>query len=143
MFYQLFSALCKDRLFWLALGFGPLVWLGNRYFGLSHPAAITPSFILWFGVLLPVIEELAFRGAMQGWLLARAVGRRRLLGLSLANWLSSGLFVLFHLVGQSPAWALAVLFPSLVFGVFRERHNSVLPGIILHVIYNIGFFVLR
>lgn len=91
-------------------------------------------------LLMPVVEELLFRGVLQGWLLERSWGARRAFGLSNANLLTSGVFSVVHLLNHPPLWALGVWFPSLVFGYFRERHHSVLPGILLHSVYNAGYF---
>ncbi len=40
-----------------------------------------------------------------------------------------------------PAWALAVLVPSLVLGHFRERHASLLPPMILHPLFNLTYLL--
>jgi membrane protease YdiL (CAAX protease family) len=42
----------------------------------------------------------------------------------------------------APALAAGVLLPALLFGYFRDRHDSVLPAIALHVFYNAGYFLL-
>ena len=38
--------------------------------------------------------------------------------------------------------ASLTLFPSLLFGVLRDRSGSVFPPIALHIIYNAGYFML-
>jgi membrane protease YdiL (CAAX protease family) len=90
-------------------------------------------------VLYPVLEELAFRGWLQGWLWQYAYGRRQVGPVSLANLTTSTLFAGFHLLHQPPVWALAVMPPSLVFGFFRDRYQRLMPSIILHIFYNSGF----
>lgn len=97
---------------------------------------------LYLGVVAPVLEELAFRGALQGWLLETPYGVRRALGLTAANVTVSVVFTAIHFAYHPPLWAAAVLFPSLVFGHLRDRTGSVLPAIWLHVFYNLGYFAL-
>jgi membrane protease YdiL (CAAX protease family) len=48
-----------------------------------------------------------------------------------------------HALTHPPEWAAAMLFPSLVFGYFRDRYRSVVPAAALHVFYNAGWFLLR
>ena len=90
------------------------------------------SMLLWF----PLIEELAFRGLIQGRLSLSTTGKRAWLGISLANLGGSSAFVVWHLLYQPTLFVLTLMVPSLVFGFFRDRYNSLLPGLILHVVYN-------
>lgn len=101
--------------------------------------ALMASLLLW----QPVIEELLFRGALQGLLLRSDLGARAVAGTSLANIITSLAFVIFHLVHQPVFWAIAVFFPSLLFGYFRDRSGSILPPLILHIAYNAAFFLPR
>lgn len=114
---------------WLALG----TTVGAR---MAAPAA----WIGWLSLVLvqPVLEELVFRGVLQGRLL-RLTDGRRLGPVTLANLLATAGFVALHLTAQPPAWALAVAAPSLVFGHLRERFGSVFPAIAMHALYNAGF----
>ena len=135
----------RDRLFWLALVLAAGV--AAMAAGLSGAAPSVawvwqePQWFLWMVLLFPVLEELVFRGAIQGGLLRLPAMRRAWLGLTGANGLTSILFVLMHLV-YNPVWhALSVFVPSLVFGWFRDRHRSVLPAILLHVLFNLMWFV--
>ena len=102
-----------------------------------------PISLLMFGSLVlwqPAIEELLFRGVLQGVLLNSDFGTRRFAGVSFANLLTSIAFVLTHLVNHSTFWAIGVLFPSLLFGVFRDRSGSVWPPLLLHTVFNFAFF---
>lgn len=136
--------LCRDKIFCLAIAVGPLFWGISRVFELSTTAtAFDLQSLLLLSFLYPVLEELAFRGALQSSLLKSEFGSVRRLGLTQANWLCSCIFVVFHLWSQSPVWAAAVFFPSLVFGFFRDRYNSTVPAIVLHCFYNFGFFLSR
>jgi hypothetical protein len=97
---------------------------------------------LAFVVLWPLIEELLFRGLLQGQLLrlSQHEGEPRRIGpVTWANGLTTLAFVALHLSAQPLAWALAVVLPSLAFGHLRERFASVWPAVGLHMIYNAGF----
>jgi membrane protease YdiL (CAAX protease family) len=95
------------------------------------------SLLLW----QPFVEELLFRGLLQGALARSKLGARRAAGLSLANVLTSITFVLVHLVNQPVLWALGVFFPSLLFGFFRDRSGSIWPPLLLHMLFNSAFFL--
>jgi membrane protease YdiL (CAAX protease family) len=90
-----------------------------------------------------MIEELLFRGVLQGELLRFDRLAKPFAGVTAANVVVSGLFGAIHLVNQSPGWALAIVIPSLVFGYFRDRSSSVIPGLVLHVAYNGVFFLVQ
>jgi uncharacterized protein len=118
---------------WLALR----LWLG--------PQMLVPATLwAWCSLVLvqPLLEELVFRGLLQGQaltLLARQGKPMRAGPVTLANLLVTLAFVGLHLVAQPPAWAVAVAIPSLVFGHLRERFSSVWPAVAVHAIYNAGF----
>jgi len=119
-----------------------LVMSGYSEFS-HHWLADRPKAILWYVLLLPVVEELAFRGWLQGQLSKTTYQRYVTLpGLTFANILTSTLFSLLHIVQQPSYWAAATIFPSLVFGFFRDRYPSVMPGMVLHIVYNTGFLLL-
>ncbi len=118
---------------WLVLGWT----LGPSMF---QPRGWTGWFV--FVLLWPLIEELLFRGLLQGQLLRlsqNTVQPRRIGRVTWANALTTLAFVALHLPAQPLAWALAVALPSLVFGHLRERFASVWPAVGLHVVYNAGF----
>ena len=65
-----FNAWIKDRFFLVACVSAPPVWL-LIYFTSILPLpgrGFTPGQLLLLGLLLPLLEELAFRGLLQGWL---------------------------------------------------------------------------
>jgi uncharacterized protein len=99
------------------------------------------SYIIVFNVVLwyPVLEEILFRGLIQGRLLQQEWGQKFFLCCSHANWLTSALFAGMHFVYHPPLWALAVFFPSLLFGHFRDRYHSIYPAIALHIIFNLEY----
>lgn len=134
-----------DGRFWLGVAAGVLVWcvawLAAPQFFARLPLedyALLGSVILW----QPLLEELLFRGIIQGQAARKAWGKRQWAGMSGANLFASALFVAAHFVYHAPLWAAAVLVPSLVFGYFRDRFASVWPGLALHVFYNAGYFLI-
>lgn len=116
---------------WLVLGLG----LAGP---LHRPAGLLAwlAFVAW----QPLLEELVFRGLLQGQLL-RLSAARRVGPVSVANLLTTAAFAAMHLLAQPAAWALAVVAPSLVFGHLRERFGSVWPAVAMHAVYNAGFGV--
>jgi membrane protease YdiL (CAAX protease family) len=106
-----------------------------------EPSARSALFVLSFVVWQPLIEELLFRGVIQGQLRTTRPGRWRKSGITGANLIASLLFVLVHTVNHAPLWAMAVFVPSLVFGFMRDRHDSVYPAFALHCAYN-GLYLL-
>lgn len=127
----------------LALGAALPVWLALGL--LIGPQMRAPAgWAAWVSLVLvqPLLEELVFRGILQGQALqltSRGGQPRRLGPVTLANVLVTAGFVALHLRNQPLAWALAVAAPSLVFGHLRERYASVWPAVLVHAIYNAGF----
>ena len=98
------------------------------------------SLLMSLVVLYPIVEEIVFRGFIQPFLAKRLSQRWSV--FSVANVLTSLLFVAVHLINHPPLWALAVFGPSLVFGYSQERYNHLVAPIILHCSYNAGYFLL-
>ena len=127
-----------DPAIWVALAAGPAFWLLAAGVGLESPAPGRPTAwqviaaLLWY----PVLEELLFRGLLQGRLAAGAWGRRRWAGISAANVAASVAFTALHLAYQVSPWALGVMVPALVFGALRDRTASVYPAMLVHAGYN-------
>ena len=94
------------------------------------------SLVIW----QPLIEEILFRGIIQGQFAKREWGKHSWLNISSANIATSVLFVAMHMINSSPLFALTVFIPSLIFGYFRDYCNSVYPCIILHSAYNAMVF---
>ena len=97
--------------------------------------------ICLFVVAYPVVEEWLFRGVIHGELLRLRHFARTLSGISGANLVTSLLFVALHLINHPPAWAMAVLVPSLALGHFRERYQQVWLPMALHVLFNASYLV--
>ncbi|QEP42745.1 JDVT-CTERM system CAAX-type protease [Ectothiorhodospiraceae bacterium BW-2] len=128
----------KDhQLLWSALVAPIPLWL------LLAPFSEPPLTPLWLLLLVaPVVEELAFRGAIQGYLLQQRWGGHRCGYLSYANLVTALLFALLHLYAQPSLWALLTFVPGLIFGAVRERYRTVIPAIALHSYYNGGLLLL-
>lgn len=131
-----------DVQWYAGLLLAPLVWIAYDLFysPLTFNGAFDPLSIFLLTVLLyPILEEIVFRGFIQGTLIKWQVFNAKFLRISLANIITSSLFSLLHLINQEPIWALLVFFPSLVFGYCWDRYQAVLPCILLHQFYNFIF----
>lgn len=119
------------------------VWIALAI--LAGPQMHAPNgWLAWASLILvqPLLEELVFRGLLQGQalrLIATNGQPRRLGPLTIANILVTVAFVALHLRAQPLVWALAVAAPSLVLGHLRERTGSVWPPVLVHAFYNAGF----
>jgi membrane protease YdiL (CAAX protease family) len=84
-----------------------------------------------------VLEEIVFRGLLQE--LVRDLLSRAMYGpLTVANLLTSLCFTGAHFF-HPPLEAALVFFPSLVFGFFKERTDSLVAPVLLHAFYNAGY----
>ena len=131
----------SDPRFGLALLAGVVFWTILLALGVTGPAHGLVA-LLSLVLLQPVVEELLFRGLLQGWLAAKPWWRLGCCGITRANLVVSLFFTGLHFIHHPPIWAVGVLLPSLLFGYFRDRWGSVYPAIALHVFYNAGFFLL-
>jgi membrane protease YdiL (CAAX protease family) len=133
----------RDTVFAGAMLAGVGFWLGLWLCVTVHPITLaqvlSPTFLALV-VWQPILEELLFRGYVQGQLLQQSWGRQCWCRLTVANSLSSLLFVAGHWWTHPPLWAIAVLLPSLILGYCRDRYLSVYPCILLHAFYNAGYF---
>jgi membrane protease YdiL (CAAX protease family) len=130
---------CRDGHLRIALLAGAGVWSAMAL--TLSPWLRTPQGVAaWLSLLLwqPVLEEVLFRGLIQGFLRQMYPKGSIFMGVSLPNLIASLLFVAAHLMHQPVLWALSVLPPSLVFGYFRDRYGSIWGSLFLHVFYNAG-----
>ncbi len=134
----------RDPYIWCAFGAGLIVWLIMWLLGIPVTGAhrLTAVTLVLSVLVYPILEELVFRGFLQEWLLTRPQLKRSIAGLTGANLVTSVLFAALHLLSQTPVWAGLILFPSLVFGWLRDRYQSVLPGMLVHMFYNAGLLSL-
>jgi membrane protease YdiL (CAAX protease family) len=101
-----------------------------------------PFMLVYLCLLLPVIEELAFRGFIQGYLSRHALMRKSIMKISCANFITSFVFSLIHLPNHTLSWSCAVFLPSLVFGYLRDAYQSTRPAMEMHIIYNFCYFLI-
>ena len=137
--------LYTSKAFSLCAVAAPLVWAIMAWSIPVRPMSPVQVWSLSFASVLiwyPLWEELLFRGWLQGELIERGWIRPWICGLSGANISVSLLFTGFHLWSHSPIWAALVFIPSLIFGYLRERFDSTVPSILMHMWYNGGYFLL-
>ena len=135
----------RDSHWYFAIFLAVVCWFLYGFFitPLQFNNIFNPITLFLFSVLLyPIVEEIVFRGLLQEYFSKQAILNHVFIGISLPNIATSVLFALSHLWNQSPLWALLTFFPSLIYGYFKERHQSLLPGIFLHSLYNLGFITL-
>jgi len=135
----------KDWQYRAALVAAPVVWSVLWIVSAPHTPNALPGLMTMFMLVLarPVLEEIVFRGLLQGWLyrFSRAAANRH--GITCANIATSLLFAAMHLYAHPPFMAALIFIPSLVFGYFRDRFNGRLAApITLHCFYNGGYFLL-
>lgn len=97
-----------------------------------------PKRLLLLVLVYPILEEIAFRGALQGWLRRKSWGLRHRFDITAANVLTSIVFAAFHVLRRPSIWSVGVGLPSLVFGFFRDRYGNLYAPIALHIFYNSG-----
>jgi len=139
-----------DKQFRLALVAAPAVWGIMLWLFSTHAPPIgqalsTPGQWLLLAVVYPCIEEIVFRGMLQGHLRNYPWGLHKLGLFSTTNTLTSMVFTGLHFFTHPPLIAFFVFIPSLIFGYFRDRnHHDSTQGlaapVILHCWYNAGYF---
>lgn len=91
--------------------------------------------------LIPIAEEMLFRGFLQGGLLTREGFKPITAGFSRANWLTSIAFAAAHVWQHALALVPGYFVVSLVLGHFRERYRGILVPVLLHSYYNLGLLL--
>lgn len=139
------AAVLRDRFYWVTMVAAFLfcasyTLLLNKSIDVSW-ITIQPERLLLLVVIYPLLEEATFRGFLQGFLLRNKLCRLKWRGISAANIITSIVFSFAHILYHSTAWSLAVFIPSIIFGYFREKYGSIKPGIALHAIFNLIFYL--
>ena len=136
--------------FWLACIAAFIFYFAFEYFSMAEVLPVkTVEFGYYFYIALfayPILEEVVFRGLIQE-SLQKLIENYQLktiliLRISTANLLCSLLFAASHLISQPWTWAALIFFPSLLFGYFKDKYQSLKPAIFLHILYNTGFYIL-
>jgi membrane protease YdiL (CAAX protease family) len=138
----------SSKQFLLAVSVGLLVALA--YAWIAHTLMQAPwrfwehwRDMLVLVILYPVVEEISFRGFLQSMLSNQESLQKSFGIITLSNIITTLAFVTIHFIYNPPQKALMIFFPSLVFGYFKDRCHSVIPSIVLHVIYNFLFLLLN
>jgi len=144
------SPFWKQFDFWLAIVAAVVFYFVFIFFSVANILPVRSIELSYFFVIsliaFPIMEEVVFRGLIQeslqqlltNYQLRKIVVYR----LSSANLVCSVLFAASHLVSQPWTWALLMFFPSIIFGYFKDKYQSLKPAIILHIFYNMGFYFL-
>jgi membrane protease YdiL (CAAX protease family) len=133
----------RDLLFWGLVFAGALLMAGAGWLlpALFPDRAASGWPLIGLALWQPVLEEILFRGALQGAFLDTRFGGTRLVGeLTLANAIQAVLFAAAHLAWHPPAWALAVIVPGAAFGWLRDRHGHIGGALLAHVTWNVLYF---
>lgn len=132
---------------WVLTGLigAPLFWACLWSLSRGHPVAsgaLSPGVLLSVILWQPIVEELCFRGVIQGLLLARTQARSLVRPLTLANAITSLFFGSAHLLTHPWFWTLGIFAVSLYLGLIRDGTDSLYPTIGFHIYFNAGYFLL-
>jgi len=129
----------NNKLLWAAILVAPAItltfWLlaGTPY---ELPLPTKTRTLLLVILLVPLCEEIVFRGLLQNELASYERLRQTVLGLSWDNLITSTLFTLVHVLYFSSAWVILIQIPALITGFFYSRHRRLIYPILLHAWYN-------
>jgi len=127
----------KDIFFWSALFFAiPIRVLILPEF--SSGSAFCTRFLFVNLILIAFSEELFFRGFLIPAVAYKLKGK--IFIFSYANIVTAFIFSISHLFAHGLFWSASVFIPALFYGYFRERHDSILPAVVLHFFYNFVYF---
>jgi membrane protease YdiL (CAAX protease family) len=126
-----------DKQFIAAIIVAIFVWVIMSLLGAYSPQNFNPFYVILF---YPITEEIVFRGTLQDYFCKKFKGN--FLIFSYGNIITSIIFSSLHLFYQPVFWALLIIAPSLIFGYFKDKFNSVIPAVVLHIFYNFGYFYL-
>jgi membrane protease YdiL (CAAX protease family) len=137
--------LWRDRIFWVAVTAAIIFWGIVYGFGRPNVNVTWPLTYPWLflisAIIGPILEEVVFRGLIQEYLAKRA--RAAFPGpISVSNLVTSVLFSAAHLIYHPPLWAAASFIPSLLFGYFKDKYQSLGPPMMLHTYYNSGYYLI-
>jgi membrane protease YdiL (CAAX protease family) len=95
-------------------------------------------------LVVALSEEFFYRGFMQKRLRETFPEGRVLFGVKFgpAFWITQVLFAVGHLAEFRP-WRLAVFFPSILFGIMRERTGTIASSTCFHALCNLAIFTLE
>lgn len=129
----------NNKLLWGSILLAPVLVFGTWLVtGLPWELRNQPTTrtVLLIILLIPLCEEIVFRGLLQNELSSYGRLRRTLMGLSWDNLISSTLFTLVHAVYFENVLMLAIEFPALIFGYFYSQYRRLIYPVMLHIWYN-------
>ena len=129
----------RDPIFQLLLFIPAIIWL-LIYINNPIISQLEKYHLIGVIIVIPVVEEVIFRGFLQPWLAKRY--NQTIIKISLANLITSSIFALLHLFTHPLSMALYTFIPSLIFGYTKERYRRLMPSILLHSSYNGGYFLI-
>jgi len=129
----------QDTIFYVLLMLPIPLWLG-LFIHDSNIENIDGYSLVLLILVLPMLEEIFFRGLLQPWLATKYPAKTS--NITQANIMTSSVFALVHLFAQPLLLALCTFIPSMIFGFAKERYSRLLPSIILHSSYNGGYLLL-
>jgi membrane protease YdiL (CAAX protease family) len=137
--------LWRDRIFWVAVTAAVIFWVMLYEFVRPHVNVTWPLADPWLfltsTIISPILEEVVFRGLIQEYL-AKRVKDLFPGPISVSNLVTSILFSTAHLTSHPPLWAAASFVPSLLFGYFKDKYQSLAPPMMLHAYYNSGYYLI-
>ncbi|MCE2617450.1 MAG: lysostaphin resistance A-like protein [Phocaeicola sp.] len=99
----------------------------NIFEGMFYNISHNPLGLLSMVIIAPIVEEMLFRGAIEGFFLKNGVKPIKAIGISA---------LIFGLIHVNPAQVLFACFLGLVFGWLYYRTGSIIPGMAGHVLNN-------
>ncbi|MED5372551.1 MAG: type II CAAX endopeptidase family protein [Myxococcota bacterium] len=120
----------------------------TQVFGKQFGAGAIPpelgTLLLYQVFFVAIPEEFFYRGWMQTRLNELFERRFQIFGIPFSHslWITSLFFAFGHSVVTFQWWHFAIFFPSLLFGLIRERTGSVLAGAFFHAACNVLVVVL-
>ena len=129
----------RDPIFQLLLFIPAIIWL-LIYINNPIISQLEKYHLIGVIIVIPVVEEVIFRGFLQPWLAKRY--NQTIIKISLANLITSSIFALLHLFTHPLSMALYTFIPSLIFGYTKERYKRLMPSMLLHSSYNGGYFLI-
>jgi membrane protease YdiL (CAAX protease family) len=137
------SYFLKDPFIWIIIIIACLFWLLlSFYFPITNDLQWplrTPWIFILPVIIYPILEETVFRGAIMEFFHKKVPGMI-IFFLSKSNIITSVIFSMLHFFYHPPLWAAAVFIPSLVFGILKERYQSLVPPILIHIFFNAGYY---
>lgn len=120
----------------------PSAWISDDARSLRIPLSLAwiPLLVLAHLLIVALPEELFFRGYLQKRLSeSGAQASWRLAGIEItkANLIASVTFAVCHFVIGWDPLRLVVFFPSLVFGILRDRTDGIAAPIVCHALFNL------